>query len=159
MIFKSKICKVTKMYTALSCKETIWWAFLTSLACILGLAENFFFQKLITLGYVSLIRQKTTILQNFQLILPIPWHSTPRLKIAKITKSIKFLYFFTFFSTFTKNETKIRTETITTNIYKLIQRSFASKVKQVAILCGFAWRNFSALQTAEKMSALTELSA
>ena len=65
-------------------------------------------------------------------------YATLRLKITKITKIIKVSYFLTFFSTLTKQETKTGTETFDTNIYELIQRSFATKVKQVAILCGFA---------------------
>ena len=79
------------------------------------------------------------------------------IEIPKMTKIVKFPYFLTFFSTLTKHEAKIRPETNVTNINELIQRSFDTNVKQVAILCGFAWRTFCSFQTAEEVSALTEL--
>ena len=129
---------------------------------LIGWAENacFFIMFRIsqTLGKILLIHCKKGILPKFQLHWTFFRQGTPRLKRTKITKIIKFSYFLTFFSPLTKHETKIRRETIDTNNYELIQRSFATKVKQVAILCGFAWRKFSALQTAQEVSALTELS-
>ena len=56
------------------------------------------------------------------------------------------------------HESKIQAETFVTNIYELRRRSFAANVKQVAILCVFAWRKFSALLTTDEGSPLTELS-
>ena len=126
--------------------------------CAVGWAEKNIFRNLITLGEILLIHRKKGRLSKFQLHWTFFRQGTPRLKITKITKIIKFSYFLTFFSTLTKHETKTRTQTIDTNIYELIQRSFATNVKQVAILCGFAWRKFSALQTAQEVSALTEFS-
>ena len=58
-----------------------------------------------------------------------------------------------------EQETKIGTETIVANIYELIRKKLTTNVKQVAILCGFTWMKFNALETTEKVTALTELSA
>ena len=122
-----------------------------------GLAEHFFSENVLRWLIFLWYYIKKQYCQNFSSFY-ISWHSTSRLEITKTTKIIIFPYFLIFFWTFTRHETKIRAETIVTNIYELTQRSFAANVKQVAILCGFAWMKCSALKTAEGVSALTELS-
>ena len=77
------------------------------LGCILGWTEKKNFRKFITLGCVSLIRHKKTILTKFQLFLPKSWHSTPRLKITKITKNhqnvVPLYIFLDFYESLNKN--------------------------------------------------------
>ena len=114
-------------------------------------------RKLITMVYISSIWHKTIILPKFQLILHISRHSTPRLKIKKITKIWKFSYFLKFFST--SYETGKKQKLLLQTFVSWYKKSFATNFKQIAMLCGFAWIKFSALQTGEDVSALTELNA
>ena len=101
-------------FSAKEIKSPIWPLKQQSLTqpCLIGLRKSphiFCFRKLTTLGYISLIRHKKTLLAKFQLIVLTSWHSTPRLKITKNTeKIIKFQYFLTL----TKRKTEIRAETI-----------------------------------------------